>query len=184
MHRNSTVALEDLLRSLRHLERLCRSNKLNCAEKRLLIVCHAPSPNTTLLRDAALRGGAHELLECTSVRCVSPLQAQPDDVLNCDGMVLGSTVNFGYMSGALKDFFDRIYYPCLDKTQALPFCYFLRAGSDETGAVRAIDAITQGLSWRQVLPPVICKGDYDPRFADRVAELTSTLAAGVEAGLY
>lgn len=153
-------------------------------KKTLLLVCHAPSPNTELLRDAALRGGRHELLECTQVRWVPPLQATVEDVLSCDAILLGSTVNFGYISGALKDFFDRIYYPCLELTQAKPFSYYLRAGSDETGAVRALDAITQGLSWRQVLPPEICKGDYQPRFAERVEELSATLAAGVESGLY
>lgn len=153
-------------------------------KKKLLLVCHAPSPNTELLRDAAMRGGQHEVLECTQVCWVPPLQATVEDVLSCDAILLGSTVNFGYISGALKDFFDRIYYPCLELTQAKPFSYYLRAGSDETGAVRALDAITQGLSWRQVLPPEICKGDYDPRFAERVEELSATLAAGVESGLY
>lgn len=152
--------------------------------KKLLLVCHAPSANTEALRDAALRGGRHPLLEATSVRWLPPLQAGVEDVLGCDAILLGTTENFGYMSGALKDFFDRIYYPCLELTQAKPFSYYVRAGSDGTGTVRAIDAITQGLAWRQVLPPEICKGDYDPCFADRVEELTATLAAGVEAGVY
>jgi NAD(P)H-dependent FMN reductase len=152
--------------------------------KRLLLVCHAPSANTELLRDAALRGGRHPVLEITEVRWVPPLQATVEDVLNCDAIVLGTTENFGYMSGALKDFFDRIYYPCLELTEAKPFCYYVRAGSDGTGTCRAIDAITQGLSWRQVLPPEVCKGDYDPRFAERVEELSASWAAGVESGLY
>jgi len=152
--------------------------------KKLLLVCHAPSPNTVLLRDAALSGGQHPLLESIECKCIAPLQAGVDDVLDCDAILLGTTENFGYMSGALKDFFDRIYYPCLEKTEAKPFTYYVRAGSDGTGTCRAIDAITQGLSWRQVLPPLVCKGDYDPRFAERVAELAATLAAGVEGGLY
>lgn len=152
--------------------------------KKILLVCHAPSRNTECLRDAALRGAQHPMLEATVAIWVPPLQATVEDVLSCDAILLGSTVNFGYISGALKDFFDRIYYPCLELTQAKPFSYYLRAGSDETGAVRALDAITQGLSWRQVLPPEICKGDYDPRFAERVEELSATLAAGVESGLY
>lgn len=157
---------------------------MSAETKQLLLVCHAPSPNTIELRDAALRGGRHELLECTQVRWVAPLEAGPEDVLACDAIVLGTTVNFGYISGALKDFFDRVYYPCLEHTQAKPFAYYLRAGNDETGAVKAIEAITAGLAWRQVLPAVICKGDYDPGFAERVEELSATLAAGVESGLY
>ncbi len=124
------------------------------------------------------------MLEAVDARWVPPLQATAEDVLACDAILLGTTENFGYMSGALKDFFDRIYYPCLELTEAKPYSYYVRAGSDGTGTCRAIDAITQGLSWRQVLPPVLCKGDYDPRFAERVEELSATLAAGVETGLY
>lgn len=152
--------------------------------KKLLLVCHAPSANTLALRDAAMRGGQHPLLENISCEWLPPLQAGVEDVLACDAILLGTTENFGYMSGALKDFFDRIYYPCMERSQALPFSYYVRAGSDGTGTCRAIDAITQGLSWRQAVPPIVCKGDYEPRFAERVEELSATLAAGVEAGLY
>lgn len=154
------------------------------AKKQILLLCHAPSINTVALRDAALRGASYPDFETVEVRSVAPLQAGVDDVLAADALLLGTPENFAYMSGALKDFFDRIYYPCLQQTQAMPFCYYVRAGSDGTGCCRAIDAITQGLSWRQVVPPLVCKGGYEPCFADRVEELSATLAAGVDAGLY
>ncbi len=79
--------------------------------KHLLIVAHNPSPNTQKLVDATLRGATHEDIDGVEVRFVPPLQAVADDVLWADAIILGTTENFGYMSGALKDFFDRIYYP-------------------------------------------------------------------------
>ncbi len=154
------------------------------AKKSILLLCHAPSANTLALREAALRGATYPEFDSLQIRCVAPLQAGVDDVLAADALLLGTPENFGYMSGALKDFFDRIYYPCLERTQAMPFCYYVRAGSDGTGSCRAIDAITQSLSWRPIAPPLVCKGDYEPCFAERVEELSATLAAGLDAGLY
>lgn len=73
-------------------------------QKQLLIIAHAPSANTQQLRDAAFRGASHSDLE--QVHCVvkAPLEAGPEDVLACDAILLGTTENLGYMSGALKDF--------------------------------------------------------------------------------
>ena len=79
--------------------------------KQLLIVAHAPSPNTRKLAEAALRGARHPDIEQVETRWVPPLEAQPQDVLQADAIILGTTENLGYMSGALKDFFDRCYYP-------------------------------------------------------------------------
>ena len=67
--------------------------------------------------------------------------------LGADGYLLGSPVNLGYLSGALKHFFDQIYYPCLDATRRRPFGVYLHADNDATGALRALDSITAGLGW-------------------------------------
>ena len=88
--------------------------------KRLLIVAHAPSPNTRRLLDAVVRGAGDPDIENVEVTSLSPFDATPDDVLAAQAIILGTTENLGYMSGALKDFFDRIYYPCLEQTQGLP----------------------------------------------------------------
>ena len=77
--------------------------------KHLLIVAHNPSPNTRKLVEATLRGATHEDIEGVEAKHIAPLEATPDDVLWADAIILGTTENFGYMSGALKDFFDRIY---------------------------------------------------------------------------
>ena len=76
------------------------------ARKRLLIVAHAPSPNTLKLREAAEQGAHYEDIESVEVKVLAPLDAGPDDVLACDAIILGTTENLGYMSGALKDFFS------------------------------------------------------------------------------
>jgi len=120
--------------------------------KRLLIVAHAPSENTLSLREATERGARSET--GIDVRVVAPLQAGPDDVLAAQAVILGTTENLGYMSGALKDFFDRSYNPCLEKTQGLPYALYIRAGSDGTGTRRGVETITTGLRWRAVQEPL------------------------------
>ena len=116
--------------------------------KRLLIVAHAPSPNTHRLRDAAMRGASHPDIDAVEAVVKAPLEAGPDDVLNCDAILLGTTENLGYMSGALKDFFDRSYYPVLEQKQGLPCALYVRAGHDGTGTRRAVESIVTGLRWR------------------------------------
>lgn len=151
--------------------------------KKLLIVAHAPSPNTLRLRQAAEQGACNEDIENVDVTVLAPLDAGPEDVLACDAIILGTTENLGYMSGALKDFFDRSYYPCLEKTQGLPFAYYIRAGHDGTGTNRAIESITTGLRWKRIQKPLVCRGEYRSEFEDQCRELGMYVAASLDAGL-
>ncbi|WP_100639860.1 flavodoxin family protein [Marinobacter salexigens] len=153
-------------------------------KKKLLIVSHAPSPNTLTLRDAVAQGAGHEDIENVDVTVLAPLDAGPDDVLACDAIILGTTENLGYMSGALKDFFDRSYYPCLEKTQGLPFAFYIRAGHDGTGTRRAIESITTGLRWKLVQEPLMCRGEYQDGFEEQCRELGMYVAASLDAGLF
>ncbi len=154
------------------------------AEKQLLVVAHVPSANTRRLAEAVLRGARNPDIEGVAVRHVPPLEAGPADVLGADALVLGTTENLGYMSGALKDFFDRIYYPCLDQTQALPYALYIRAGHDGTGTRRAVETIVTGLRWRAVREPLICRGDWQETFLGEGEELGMLMAAGLEAGIF
>lgn len=153
------------------------------AQKKLLVVAHAPSPNTLKLRQAVVDGARQEDIENVEVRVLSPLEAGPEDVMACDAIILGTTENLGYMSGALKDFFDRSYYPCLEKTEALPFACYIRAGHDGTGTRRAIESITTGLRWKRIQEPLICRGDYRDEFEEQCRELGLYVAASLDAGL-
>jgi hypothetical protein len=151
--------------------------------KNLLIVAHNPSPNTQKLVEATLRGAQHEDIEGVAIKHIPPLQAVPDDVLWADAIILGTTENFGYMSGALKDFFDRIYYPCLEQTEAMPFAVYIRAGLDGTGTKIAIGKITTGLKWKPVQETIILHGEYRPEYEDQCEELGMLMAASLESGI-
>ncbi|MGM0768993.1 MAG: flavodoxin family protein [Pseudomonadota bacterium] len=153
------------------------------SKRKLLIVAHAPSPNTLKLREAVEQGAKHGDIENVGVTVLPPLEAGPDDILACDAIILGTTENLGYMSGALKDFFDRSYYPCLEKTQGLPFAYYIRAGHDGTGTNRAIESITTGLRWKLVQEPLICRGEYKDDFESQCQELGLYVAASLDAGV-
>lgn len=152
--------------------------------KVLLIIGHVPSRNTQALRDAVEEGARHRDIEGVEVRALSPFDTKPEDVIAADGLILGTTENLGYMSGALKDFFDRCYYPVIEVTEGRPFAYYIRAGLDGTGTRRAIDAITGGLRWKRVQEPLICKGEWRPEFLDKARELGMAMAAGLEAGVF
>jgi multimeric flavodoxin WrbA len=114
----------------------------------------------------------------------SAIEATPADVMQADGIILGTPENFGYMSGAMKQFFETIYHPCIDHTKGLPYGLFIRADNDGQGALTSMTRIITGLSWRQVIEPVIISGEFDDeRLADCV-ELGMMLAAGLETGIF
>lgn len=149
--------------------------------KQLLIISHAPSPNTRTLRDA-LKAGAESAGD-VEVRCVAPLDTVADDVLGADGVILSTPENLAYMSGAMKDFFDRCYNPCLDHTQGLPYALQVRAGTDGTGTCKAVDRIVTGLRWKAIAEPLICRGDFDETFVDQCRELGETFATALGEGI-
>ena len=152
--------------------------------KRLLIVANQPSGNTQRLSEAVVRGASDERIEGVEILFRDPLSAHADDVLACDGIIIGTTENFGYMSGLIKDFFERIYYPCLEKTEGLPYALYVRAGNDGSGAENAVERIVTGLRWSAIAPALVLKGDYQTHFEDDCEELGMLMAAGLEAGVF
>lgn len=152
--------------------------------KRLLVVAHVPSDNTLRLRDAVVAGARSDEIEDVETLVLTPFEAGAEDVLAADGIILGTTENLGYMSGALKDFFDRTYYGVIEKTDALPYCLYIRAGRDGTGTRRAVESIATGLRWRAVQEPLICRGKWQESFVKDCRELGMAMAAGLEAGIF
>ncbi|MFZ1414076.1 MAG: NAD(P)H-dependent oxidoreductase [Defluviicoccus sp.] len=151
--------------------------------KRLLIVAHAPSANTQAMLAAVRRGASGPDIDNVAVQAIAPLAAGPDDVLAASAIILGTPENLGTMSGALKDFFDRIYYPCLERTQGLPYALYIRAGHDGTGTRRAVQTIVTGLRWRAVQEPLVCRGAWQDSFLPQCEELGAVMAASLDAGL-
>lgn len=151
--------------------------------KTLLIIAHAPSPNTKKLAQAAYDGASHPDIDI-NVILKAPQDTQPEDVLAADALLLGTTENLAYMAGLTKDFFDRCYYQVLEKKQGMPFALYIRAGHDGTGTKLAMQTITTGLRWSWSQEALILQGDWQQEFIEQVKELAMTLAAGLEAGIY
>ena len=152
--------------------------------KRLLIVANTPSENTQRIVDAVLAGANHPDIAGVEATFIEPLQATPDDVKATDAIIVGSTENLGYLSGTVKDFFDRCYYPCLEETQGLPYALYIRAGHDGTGSTRAAQTIITGLRWREVHEPLLMRGDFQESFIEQAEELGMYMAAGLEAAIF
>lgn len=151
---------------------------------RILFVSHCPSKNTAELRDSAL-GGIRDLnLGNIEVVSKAPLDADSADVKSCDGILIGTTENFGDMAGLIKDFFERIYYPCLEAKQGLPIGLYIRAGEDGRGTRASIVKIITGLRWKLIAEPLILRGKYASEFGEQVAELSMTMAAGLDAEIF
>lgn len=146
---------------------------------RLLVVHHTTSPPLDDLFRSVLEGADAEGLEDVDVVARPALTASPVDVLEADGYVLGTPANLGSMSGALKHFFDTIYYPCLDATRGRPFGVYVHGGNDVDGALSAIDRIVVGLGWRQVHDPVRVLGRPSKDDRDACWDLAATVAASL-----
>ena len=152
--------------------------------KKLLIVAHCPSENTKNLRNAALEGSKDPQILGVEVVVKTPFESDIQDIFWANAVLLGTTENLGYMSGALKDFFDRTYNEALGNTDGLPYALYIRAGMDGTGTRRSITSITTGLRWREVQAPLIFKGQWKNEFLSDLRELGMSMAAGLESGIF
>jgi multimeric flavodoxin WrbA len=143
----------------------------------LLVVHHTTSPSLASMFDAVLTGATDDQIEGVAVVHRAALAATASDVLDADGYLLGTPANLGYMSGALKHFFDQIYYPCLDTTVRRPYGMYVHGNSDTTGAVRSIETVVTGLQWHRAQEPVTVVGDPTRTDLDACRELGAALAA-------
>ncbi len=151
--------------------------------KRLLVVTHSQTGSTAALADAAIAGATSDEVVGVQVVVRDALVASVDDVLACDALLLGTPENFGYMSGALKYFFDRIYDACLGKTRGRPYALFVKARDDGTGAIRSVSRITTGLAWKEVRPPLLVVGPVTDEHLQAARDLGLELAASLELGI-
>lgn len=149
------------------------------ASRTLLVVHHTTSPGLQQLLDAAVDGAKADGIAGVEVRVRPALAASVIDVLEADGFVLGTPANIGYMSGALKVFFDLVYYPTLTAKIGAPYGLYVTGNNDTNGAIRAIEAITKGMGWERVHEPVTVIGSPEKSAREAVWELAATVAATV-----
>lgn len=167
--------------------------------KHLLIVYHSQSGNTARLAQAIAEGAAEER-GAVQTRLLRAADAGLGDLMWADGVLFGTPENFGFMSGMLKDFFDRTYYPARGRIRKLPYAVFVSAGNDGTGAVRQIERIARGYPFEKVAEPVIAASGVTEEMRAaapdsfhvavnesqlaRARELGHTLAAGLAYGIF
>jgi flavorubredoxin len=147
---------------------------------RVLVVHHTVSPPLDALLGAVVDGAARPELPDVEVVVRPALTCSAVDVLDAGGYVLGTPANLGSMSGALKHFFDTIYYPCLAATQRRPWGLYVHGNNDVDGAVRDIERIVTGLAWRGAATPVRVVGAPQQADLDACWELGATVAASLD----
>lgn len=149
---------------------------------KIVIIYHSQSGNTEKMARAVADGARS--IEGTEVVLAKAQEATLKHLLDADGIALGTPETFGYMSGMLKDFFDRTYYPAQGKVFRKPYVVFISAGNDGTGALRSIERIAQGYTFKKVYEPVISRGAVTEEDLARCRELGSVLAAGCREGIF
>lgn len=160
---------------------------------RLLIVHHSPTAATRALTDAVIRGAHDDAIAGVEVVVRPALEATAQDVLASDGYLLGTSANFGYMSGALKHFFDVNFLQVggalesdgaagesAGPTHRRPYGLYVHGRYDTTGAVRSVQSIIGALGWRQAAEVLEVLGEVDETAREAAYELGGTLAALLE----
>lgn len=152
--------------------------------KRLLLIFGGHPGGRVESMTAAVREGIAEFADEVELRALPALQAGTDDLLWAQGLIIGTPEHFGYMSGAVKDFMDRTFYPAEGKVDGLPFAIYVSAGNDGTGAVSSIERIALGYKWKRVAEPLIVRGAPTSEALQRCRELGQTMAAGLASGIF
>ena len=159
-------------------------NDRDSALKHLLIVYHSKTGNTQLLTDAVVHGAMNCEVTAVELRVLRAPEAGPEDLLWADALLLGTPENFGYLSGAVKDFLDRTFYEVEGKLAPLPYAMFVSAGNDGTGAVRAMERIANGYPLVAVQEPLIVRGAPQKKDLVKCEELGLALALGTQMGIF
>lgn len=151
--------------------------------KHLLIIYHSKTGKNGKMAEAVCRGANHPDVDI-DYRFKTAANSDMHDLLWADGIIFGTPENFGYMSGAMKDFFDRTFYEVEGQVEGKAYCMFVGAGNDGSGALTSIRRICNGYNFREVQKPVLVVGDISDGDLERCEELGLAMAAGLEAGIF
>ncbi|MEJ6516878.1 MAG: flavodoxin family protein [Pseudomonadales bacterium] len=152
-------------------------------KQHLLIIYHSKDGSTGKMAAAVEQGASHPDMDI-ELKLILARDAGLEELLWADALILGTPENFGYMSGAMKDFFDRVFYPAEGKVEGLAFAMFVSAGNDGTGALSSIRRICQGFPFKEVQEPVVSQGDITADTLESCVQLGMYMAAGVESKLF
>ena len=152
--------------------------------KKLLIISNLPSDNTKILLNQVKKGAKSINSENLEIISSNAVDISYEIIKESSAIILGTTENLGYMSGIMKDFFDRNYNQCLNKTNGLPYALYIRAGHDGTGTELNMKRISTGLKWKEIQTPLILKGVWNNNFKDQCFNLGATVAAGLDMDIY
>ena len=156
----------------------------NSPLKHLLILYHSQTGKNQIMADAVFRGTQQQVVDGVETRLLRASVAGVEDLLWADAVIFGTPENFGYMSGAMKDFFDRVFYPCEGKMEATPYAMFIGTGNDGTLAATGLRRIANGLAFKEIQPPVIAVGVLTDEHLEACEMLGTTVAAGLELGVF
>lgn len=151
--------------------------------KTILIIYHSQSGNTKRMAEAVLEGiqsvGGHGILKWAG-------NADLSDLLASDALIIGTPEYFGYMAGIIKDFFDRIYEKAIKEPSLFrkPYCLFISAGNDGTGAKNSVERICIGLKLRKIQEVIISKGRPSEDILNSLKEMGMTVALGLQEGIF
>ena len=152
--------------------------------KKLLVIYGGHVGGRTEILTTAVLAGIAAAEEPVTVKSVPALTAGVDELLWCDGLLIGTPEHFGYMSGAVKDFFDRTFYPTEGQRAGLAYAVYISAGNDGTGTANSIERIATGYRWRAIAEPLIVRGAPDAAAISACRELGLAMASGLALGIF
>jgi multimeric flavodoxin WrbA len=159
------------------------SQILSATRPHLLLIFAGHAGGRTHAMVEAVKRGVTEAGEDVELRALPALEAGIEDLLWANGLLIGTPEHFGYMAGAIKDFFDRTFYPAQSRVDGLPYAIFVSAGNDGTGAVSSIERIALGYRWKKCAEPLIIRGEPSAEDLQGCSELGQMLAAGLALGV-
>lgn len=152
--------------------------------KHLLLVYGGHAGGRTETLTQAVCAGIAEAADEVELRALPALAAGAEDLLWAQGLLIGTPEHFGYMSGAVKDFFDRTFYPVEGKVEGMPYALYISAGNDGSGAASSVERIATGYRWKAIAPPLIVRGAPTEEALGHCRELGSAMAQGLALGIF
>ncbi len=154
------------------------------SSKKLLVAYHSRSGSTRTLCDNVAAGAQSIESKSVELQVLEVSKVTSAQVIDSSAIILGTPINFGYMSGLMKDFLERIFYECIDHTKGKPYGLFVKGDTDIDAGLLSLHKIIGGLEWKEVFAPVKVIGPISIESSQQCFELGATICAGLDYDLY